>query len=425
MDHIIAKLKNLFPERLHSWLFLVGGMVRDILLGVECQDIDLVAAIPPQDLSALGFRLVESKSTPNIYFWFSKELGKVEVTWISTKDALLEDLKRRDFTINAMAMTLDQVLYDPLGGAADLDQRVLRTCSATSLIDDPARIFRAFRFECDGWRLDKPAQLSLSGRDWSDELKRQPIERFSQEMLKALAKPDPSRFFRRMLQFGIGEALLPEIFRMPEVPAGPLQYHPEGDLFTHSMQVLERMALSSSDPTARFCALFHDLGKLSTPKELYPKHHGHDQAGYNAAPALCKRLRLPAALRRALQATSKLHDTANRWHELRDSTKILLALDALKAGIAHFLPLIVAADCGGAMPGWEKALMVAGLNSAQLGIDLEAYREGKDFKDDKDNKDSKDDGDRQDGGDGQGTFKPSEKLQQIIMQRRVAEFRKG
>jgi tRNA nucleotidyltransferase (CCA-adding enzyme) len=419
MKDLIAKLKNLFPEPLHSRLFLVGGMVRDILLGVECQDIDLAAAIPPQELATLGFRLVESKSTPNIYFWFSKELGKVEVTWLPSSDALLEDLKRRDFTINAMAMTLDQVLYDPLGGVADLEHRVLRSCSATSLYDDPARIFRAFRFECDGWRLDHDAELSLAGRDWSDELKRQPIERFSQEMLKALAKPDPSRFFRRMLQFGIGEALLPEIFRMPEVPAGPLQYHPEGDLFTHSMQVLERMSLSTPDPTARFCALFHDLGKLFTPKELYPKHHGHAQAGSAAAPALCKRLRLPAALQRALQATSKLHDTANRWQELRDSTKIQLALDALKTGIAPFLPLVVAADSGGTMPGWESALRVAGLNSAQLGIDPEAYQEGTDGKDIKDFKDG------EDRKDGQCAFKPSEKLQQVIMQRRVEEFRKG
>jgi len=413
MDHIIAKLKNLFPEPLHNRIFLVGGMVRDILLGVECQDIDLAAAIPPQELSALGFRLVESKSTPNIYFWFSLDLGKVEVTWLPSTDALLEDLSRRDFTINAMAMTLDQVLYDPLQGAADLEQRVLRTCSATSLDDDPARIFRAFRFECDGWRLDRDAELLLSGRDWSGDLMRQPIERFSQEMLKALAKPDPSRFFRRMLQFGIGETLLPETFRMHEVPAGPRQYHPEGDLFTHSMQVLERMSLSTPEPTARFCALFHDLGKLSTPKELYPKHHGHDQAGFTAAPAFCKRLRLPAALQRALQATSKLHDTANRWHELRDSTKIQLALDALKGGIAPYLPLIVAADCGGSMPGWENALRVAGLNSAQLGIDPAAYQD--------DSKDSKDG----DGGDGQEAYKPSEKLQQVIMQRRVEEFRKG
>jgi tRNA nucleotidyltransferase (CCA-adding enzyme) len=303
-----------------------------------------------------------------------------------------------------MAMTLDRVLYDTLGGRQDLEQRTLRTCSATSLDDDPARIFRAFRFECDGWRLDRAAEASLSGRDWSGDLGRVPVERFSQEMLKALAKPDPARFFRRMLQFGVGTSLLPEIFRMPEVPAGPPEHHPEGDLLTHSLQVLERMSLTTSDPTARFCALFHDLGKLATPREFYTSHHGHDRAGSLAVPAFCKGLRLPLALQRALQATNKLHNTANRWVELRDSTKIQLALDALKGGIEHFLPLVVAADNGDPMPGWEHALRVASLNSAQLRIDPALYQNGEQ---------------------GLSPGNPPEKLQQVIMQRRVEEFRKG
>ena len=405
MDTIIARLKRLFPEPLQGRVFLVGGMVRDILLGVECQDIDLAAAVSPLELSFLGFRLVESKSTPNIYFWFSKELGKVEVTWLPSTDALLDDLRRRDFTVNAMAMTLDRVLYDPLGGSQDLELRILRSCSATSLSDDPARIFRALRFECAGWRLDPAAEAELASRDWNDDLARLPVERFTQEMLKALAKPDPVRFFRRLLQFGIAKGIIPELFAMPEVPAGPLEHHPEGDLFTHSLQVLERMSQTCSDPTGRFCALFHDLGKLSTPKELYPRHHGHDQAGFVAAQGFCKRLRLPLAWQRALQGTCKLHNTANRWEQLRDSTKIQLALDAMKAGIALLLPLVVAADGGGPMPDWEGALRAAALNSAQLGIDPGAYQD--DLQ-----------GNR-------GGSIQSEKLQQVILQRRVEEFRKG
>jgi len=401
MNDIIARLKSLFPEPLHDRIFLVGGMVRDILLGVQCQDIDLAAALPPQELARLGFRLVESKSTPNIYFRFSGELGKVELTWLPSTDALPDDLGRRDFTVNAMAMTLDRVLYDPQGGRGDLERRVLRGCSPTSLGDDPARIFRAFRFECEGWRLDRDAEASLAARDWNDRVNRLPVERFSQEFLKALCKPDPGRFLRRLLQFGVGTSLIPELFLMPKVPAGPPEHHPEGDLLTHSLQVLERISLASPDPTARFCALFHDLGKLSTPPESYPRHHGHDRAGALAAAPFCKRLRLPLNLQRALQATCKLHNTANRWAELRDSTKIQLAGAALKAGISSILPLVVAADCGGALPGWERALRVAALNSAQLGIDPAAYQGG------------------------EAGANPSERLQQVIMQRRVEELRRG
>ncbi|WP_026842073.1 HD domain-containing protein [Citrifermentans bremense] len=398
MDALILRLKKFFPASLHSRIFLTGGMVRDFLLGVACQDIDLAAAVTAAELASLGFRLVESKSTPNIYFSYRQEFGKIEVTRLESVEELNADLYRRDFRVNAMAMSLDGALIDPLHGKADLEKRILRACTPTSITDDPLRIFRALRFECEGWRLDSETEALLVSRDWSDAFAAIPVERFSQEMLKALAKPDPARFFRRMLEFQAGRNYLPEIFEMQQVIAGPPQHHPEGDLFTHSMQTLERMAALTYDVTGRFCALFHDLGKLYTPKDQHPKHHGHDALGASAADAFCKRLRLPSVLQRALKATSKLHDTANKWEELRDSTQIRLAVDAVKGGIAEFLPLQVAADCGGKMPGWDEALRVAALNAAQLGIGAEVL----------DNKEV-----------------PPEKLQQIIMQRRVEELRRS
>ena len=392
----IGSLRHFFPEPLHDRIFLVGGMVRDLLMGVECQDIDLAAALPPSELIPLGFRLVESRSTPNIYFLFHKALGKIELSLFSPLAALACDLRRRDFTVNAMAMTLDGALIDPLGGSRDLERRALRACSPSSFDDDPARIFRALRFECEGWRLDGAAEAAVARPAWSERLSKLPVERFSQEMLKALTKNDPGRFFRRMLQLEVGRHYLPEIFSMPQVPAGPPQHHPEGDLFTHSLQALERMALATPDAKARFCALFHDLGKLSTPPQQYPKHHGHDAAGAAAAAPFCQRLRLPLELQRALQAANKLHTAANRWHELRDATKITLALNAVKAGIAAWLPLLVAADCHGAMPGWEETLRVASLNAAQLGIDRASLDPGE-----------------------------PEKCRQLIMQHRLVELRKS
>jgi tRNA nucleotidyltransferase (CCA-adding enzyme) len=396
MIDLVAKLKRFFPQELHDRLFLVGGMVRDILMGVECQDIDLLAALPPADLTRLGFGLVQSKSTPNIYFLFHRQLGKIEVTVIPSVDSLPQDLKRRDFAVNAMAMAFDGAVHDPLKGSKDLEQKILRICGPTSFSDDPARIFRAFRFESDGWRLDQASAAAIAERYWSDDLGLVPVERFSQEMLKALSKSEPGRFFQRMLQFRVGRSYLPEIFRMPEVPAGPLEHHPEGDLFSHSLQVLERMALKTPEVKARFCAMFHDLGKLSTKKELYPRHHGHDEAGALAADPFCKKLRLPVELQRALQGANKLHNTANRWQELRDSTKIKLAVDAGKAGISGIMPLLVAADCGGTMPGWEEVLRVAALNSAQLGIDAAVLQSA-----------------------------GPEKCQQLIMNQRIKELRKS
>jgi len=394
MDAIIYKLKALFPQHLHERLFLVGGMVRDILLDVPCQDVDLAAAVPTEDLTALGFRLVESKSTPNIYFRYFHDLGKVEITWLPSLAALDDDLAQRDFCANAMAMTLEGQLHDPLHGRPDLAHRVLRTCSPSSLLNDPIRIFRALRFECEGWRLDAAAEETILTRNWGPDLEPIPIERFSQEMLKALAKPDPGRFFRRMVELQVGREQLPEIFDMASVPAGPLEHHPEGDLFRHSLLTLDRMAELSPEPAARFCALFHDLGKLATAPELYPKHHGHDRAGAELALPFCRRLRLPVTMQRALQSVCRLHNTANRWQELRDSTKIQLASDAIKGATTEILPLVVQADFAEELAGWDRVLEVAALNSAQLGIDPKEF-----------------------------AGEP-EKLQQVIMQRRVERLRK-
>jgi tRNA nucleotidyltransferase (CCA-adding enzyme) len=161
---------------------------------------------------------------------------------------------------------------------------------------------------------------------------------------------------------------------MPEVPAGPPEYHPEGDLLSHSLQVLERVAAVSGSPLARFCAFFHDIGKLSTDPALYPKHHGHEEAGFRAAEGLFRRLSLPADYGRSLAWVCRLHGKANRFEELRLSTRIRMAEDATRSGAAEILPLVSEAD----QPGkdfsgkWEKTVAVARLNSSELGIDLKA-----------------------------------------------------
>jgi tRNA nucleotidyltransferase (CCA-adding enzyme) len=223
----------------------------------------------------------------------------------------------------------------------------------------------------DGWNMTHECERLLSERDWSRELASIPVERFSREMLKALDKPEPERFFQLMLEHGVGQGYLPELFRMPRIPAGPLIHHPEGDLFTHSCQVLQRVAEVCRDPATRFCAMFHDIGKLSTNPALYPGHHGHDQAGFAMALEFCGRLRLPAHYGTSLSWVSRLHGTFNLWDQLRDSTRLRVAGQALKAGIAEMLPLVAAADkAGGSEPAeWREALRCAGMTSSELGID--------------------------------------------------------
>jgi tRNA nucleotidyltransferase (CCA-adding enzyme) len=176
-----------------------------------------------------------------------------------------------------------------------------------------------------------------------------------------------------MLELKVGGNFLPELFRMPAVPAGPLMHHPEGDLLAHSVQVLQRVSKLTDESLARFCALFHDIGKLATPPDLYPRHHGHDLAGFNFAGAFCHRLRLPARYGTALAWVSKLHGTFNLWDQLRDTTKLRVASQAIKAGITDILPLVSAADKGegGEPEEWRAAVSLAGQSACELGINLQ------------------------------------------------------
>ncbi len=368
---MLEQLKRFFPHNCHDRLFLVGGAVRDCILGKESHDLDLAGQLSIHELKSLGFRLVEAKSAASIWFRSHPIFGKLELTLLDGAGTIAEDLHQRDFTVNAMAISMDGELIDPLGGRSDLEAGQLCTCSASAFLDDPVRIFRAFRLETEGWRISPEAERLIRERGWSELLAEIPQERFSMEMLKALQNPEPARFFTRMLDFGVGADFLPELFRMRAVSAGPLQYHPEGDLLTHSLQVLERVSSLTSNPVARFCAMFHDLGKLETDPSLYPRHHGHEETGGDMAPNFCDRLRLPATFRRALTGTCRLHGNANRWGELRDATRIGMADRAVQAGIEEFFPLIAAADKpeGAGMHGWSDAVRIVGMSATELGIE--------------------------------------------------------
>lgn len=374
---VISQVKTIFPEARWPDVWLVGGTVRDMLLGHPVQDIDLAAVMSPEQLTSYGFRPVDPVSSTPIWFRHIPEIGKIEVTRLDSVDALAEDLRRRDFTVNSLTMTLSGEMVDLLDGQQDLEQRHLRVCSSQSFHDDPIRIFRAFRFASDGWHLLPETARFISEADWEERLATIPVERFSREMIKVLGARDPACFFTAMISRQVGTAYLPELFRMPDIPAGPLQYHPEGDLLTHSLQVMQRVAVKTSDPLARFCGLFHDLGKLSTDPALYPKHHGHDEAGFEPARQLCTRLHLPAAWQKALAWTCRLHTKANNWDELRSSTRIKLAETASRVGITEILPLVSSADKpdGSGMTGWETALQVAAMTTTELGIDLDAFQQ--------------------------------------------------
>lgn len=373
-EKVLTFLKELFPLVLCQKVWLVGGSVRDLLLGKDIKDLDLVTLLAESELENLGFRLVKGVTTAPIWFMNSKAFGNIEVTAVGCQDGLLADLKRRDFRLDAILMTLDGEILDPLGGLTDLENRRLEPCSAQILSEDPLRIFRAFRLEAEGFSASDTVIDLIKKTAWNDILDEIPVERFSREMLKALEGATPGRFFQRMVDLRVGNHYLPELFRMSSIPAGPIQYHPEGDLLTHSMQVLERVCAVTDSALARFCAFFHDLGKLSTESIYFPKHHGHDESGYKNAPGFCRRLALPGDYGSALAWVSRLHSNANRFGELRPSTRLRVVEQSMRAGIIDILPLVCSADKpgGSVSKEWNDAVSVAGLCLKELGISQDA-----------------------------------------------------
>jgi len=371
MNNPIDSVRQMFPADTHDKVLLVGGCVRDVLQGCSSSDIDLVSTLTADEIKACGFRLITGKSTTPVWFRHDASIGSIEATLIPDWKDLTSDLARRDFTINAMAMSLEGDVIDPLNGMPDLNLRLLRSCSPRTFCADPLRIFRALRFESGGWEMFHETELLIREHDWSRMWSAIPIERFSRELLKAIQLQAPERFFQRMLELKAGAEYLPEIFRMPHIPAGPRIHHPEGDLFTHAQEVLQRVATLSTDPLTRFCAFFHDIGKLATNPVHYPRHHGHDQAGFEAAIEMCRRLRLPAQYGKSLAWISRLHGTFNLWGQLRDATKLRVAEQAIRAGIVEILPLVAAADkVEGCEPAeWRMTVETASLSSSRLGLE--------------------------------------------------------
>lgn len=373
MENLLQNARKLFATEYHNRIFLVGGSVRDSLLQQPVHDLDLIAAVPEEYLRECGFHLVCGKTTTPIWFRHESEFGNIELSRIESAEELEVDLRRRDFTVNAMALRLDGRMFDPLQGQQDIQQRILRHSSEQVFQDDPLRIIRACRFMADGWQICNATELLIRTQSWSRQLALLPVERLTREMVKALAGRYPNRFFECFMDLNVGRHWLPELFRMQEIPAGPAQHHPEGDLLTHSLQVLLRTAEVTTDPLTRLCALFHDIGKLTTNPVHYPRHHGHDVAGYTPALELCRRLRLPADWGTSLAWTSRLHTHLNMWDKLRDATKLRIAEQALKAGISDILPIVSVADkLGNDTPAdWQAAIVVAAMNCDQLGIDNE------------------------------------------------------
>jgi tRNA nucleotidyltransferase (CCA-adding enzyme) len=320
-------------------VYLVGGAVRDRLLGLPVRERDwVVVGATPQQLEAEGYLPVGREFPVFLHPATHEEyaLARLErkvapgyrgfTTQFSPEVTLEEDLRRRDLTINAMAESPDGTLVDPYGGRADLDARLLRHVSE-SFVEDPVRVLRAARFAARfaalGFRLAQETLALMQRMSASGELDALVPERVWQETERALGEPHPEVFFETLRACGALKVIFPEIEALFGVPQPP-RWHPEIDTGVHVMLALRHAAANGACGAARFAVLTHDLGKALTPKELWPSHPGHEAAGVPLVEALSERLRVPGAHRELGILAAREHTRVHRALELRPETVLAL-----------------------------------------------------------------------------------------------------
>lgn len=328
--------------------YLVGGAVRDRLLGRALRDRDwVVVGATPEQMLAQGFRPVGADFPVFLHPQTGEEhaLARTErksgrgyggFTFHTGPEVTLEqDLARRDFTINAMAEDAQGGLIDPYGGRRDLQARVLRHVSP-AFAEDPLRVLRAARFMARlaplGFELAAETLELMRSLVAAGEMEELVAERCWQELRRALVEPRPSAFLQTLRRCGALVRLLPEVDALYGVPQRP-EYHPEVDTGVHLEMVLDQCPrLAPDDELVAFAALTHDLGKALTPQAEWPRHVGHEARGLAPLKALAQRLKVPAEHAALAGLVCEHHLLMHRLFELKPSTllKLLETLDGLR-----------------------------------------------------------------------------------------------
>jgi tRNA nucleotidyltransferase (CCA-adding enzyme) len=328
-------------------VYLVGGAVRDRLLGREVSERDwVVVGATPGELERAGFIPV-GRDFPVFLHPKTKEehaLARLErkvapgyrgfTTEFSADVKLEDDLRRRDLTINAMAQDAAGSIIDPYGGQRDLEARRLRHVSE-AFAEDPVRILRVARFAA------RYAPLGFQIADETLTLMRQMVadgeanalvaERVWTETEKALGEPCPDVFISVLRECRALNVIYPEIDALFGVPQ-PEKWHPEIDTGIHQLMALREAVKLGGGVAVRFAVLMHDLGKGVTPADKLPSHPGHEDAGVALVEQLAARLRVPNHLRELAVMTARYHTHVHRASELRADTvlKTLEGCDALR-----------------------------------------------------------------------------------------------
>lgn len=325
--------------------YLVGGAVRDELLGFSVKDKDyVVVGSTPEAMVAAGFKPVgkdfpvflhpethdeyalarTERKTAKGYKGFTVH-ASIDVT-------LEEDLARRDLTINAIAKGNDGRLIDPFNGLADIQSKTLRHVS-DAFAEDPVRILRVARFSARLADFNLAPETLALMRQMVDagEVDALVAERVWQEFAKGLSEAKPSRMFEVLRACGALQKLLPELDKLWGVPQ-PEQHHPEVDTGVHVMMVVDYAAQQNFSLAVRFAALMHDLGKGVTPQEALPRHIGHEERGVSLLKDICNRLRVPNDCKELGVMVTKFHGKLFQAPQMRPGTllEFLIQLDAIR-----------------------------------------------------------------------------------------------
>lgn len=326
-------------------IYLVGGAVRDGLLNIPVKDKDwVVVGATPQEMLDAGFQQV-GKDFPVFLHPQSREeyaLARTErksgqgytgFTCYAAPDVTLEqDLLRRDLTINAIAQDEHGEYIDPYNGRADIEKRLLRHVSP-AFNEDPLRVLRVARFAARyahlNFQIAPETQALMSSMAANGELEHLTPERVWKETENALTSRNPQVYFDVLRKCGALKVLFPEIDALFGVPA-PEKWHPEIDTGIHVLMTLSIAAQLSPEVDVRFATLCHDLGKGLTPKEFWPRHHGHGPAGVKLVEQLCQRMRVPNEIRDLAKLVAEYHDLIHTISILQPKTivKLFDAIDA-------------------------------------------------------------------------------------------------
>jgi len=314
-------------------IYEVGGAVRDELLGLPVQDKDyVVVGATPEQMEKLGYRPVGKDFPVFLHPQTHEEyaLARTErktakgykgfQVFASPDVSLEEDLARRDLTINAIARDESGGLIDPYNGQADLQNKVLRHVSE-AFVEDPVRILRAARFAArfTDFTVAPETMQRMQQMVEDGEVDALVPERVWQELAKGLMEAKPSRMFEVLRACGALKKILPEVDRLWGVPQPP-QHHPEVDTGVHVMMVIDYAASQNYSLPVRFAALTHDLGKGTTPKDILPRHIGHEERSVNLLKDMAKRLRVPNDCKELAHIVAKYHGKVHRVDEMRPGT---------------------------------------------------------------------------------------------------------